>query len=73
MFVGSGVLLVDIMWFHIGCYDLKVFLVTLQHMSCSYHRVWHVFLMVVNQLQFIRQRNKMYKVKTRENSLKLSF
>jgi len=38
--VGSGNLLVDVVWFHIGCFNVTVFLVTLQHMSCSHCRVW---------------------------------
>jgi len=31
--VGSGILLVYNMWFHIGCFDVNVFRVTLQRMS----------------------------------------
>jgi len=61
--VGSGVLLVVVMWFHIVCFDFKVFRVTLQRMSYSYHRAWHVFLIVVNLLLFIHQHNEMYKLR----------
>jgi len=43
MVIGCGVLLVDVMWFHIGRSDVKIFHVTLQYMSYSYHHAWHVF------------------------------
>jgi len=36
---GSGILLVDVMWFHTGCFNFKVSRVTLQRTSCS-HSLW---------------------------------
>jgi len=32
--VGSGILLLGVLWFHIGCFNVKVFHVALQRMSC---------------------------------------
>jgi hypothetical protein len=32
--VGSGILLVGVLWLHIGCINVKIFYVTLQCMSC---------------------------------------
>jgi len=31
MVIGCGVLLVDVMWFYIGRFDVKIFHVTVQH------------------------------------------
>jgi hypothetical protein len=42
MFVGSGILLADVMWLHMGYIDLKVFLVTLQHTSYSHRSAWPI-------------------------------
>jgi len=59
------------MWFHTGCFYIKVFRVTPQHVlflsQCRQHTV---FLKVVNLLLLILQHNWMHKVKICYISLK---
>ena len=43
--VGSGRLLVDVMWFHTGCCDVKNFCVAQQRTSCSHRNEWHTAIM----------------------------
>ena len=45
-------LLVDVMWFHIGCTDVKLFDVTLCRMSSCHHSAWHTPLILIDLVSY---------------------
>jgi len=63
MVSGCEVLLVDVMWFHIGHFDVKIFHVTTAYVlllsSCM---AWHFFVVAVFDLLllFTHQCNRMH-------------
>ena len=42
MAIGSGILLVKFMWFHMGYIDVKVYRVPVHHISCSHRSAWPI-------------------------------